>query len=280
MSSGVEIWWVSLSLFSVINIGAWIYSTQLFIRRRTAIHPEAYVWRRRIVWLSGIYVLGCAFRSFLPRIDLERVCLVNSWLSSMAVGRSVATIAEICFIAQCAILLREAGKGAGDKLAVMVSLALIPLIVIAEGFSWYAVISTTYFGSVVEESLWTISGALLVASFISLWPRVVGNQRHFLSIMILFGIGFVGFMVTVDVPMYWARWQADSAVGLQYFSFKQGLLDAAKSCIVSFDWKIWREEIPWMTLYFTAAVWVSIYLAHAPNFKIAGSQLGNYNRPH
>lgn len=267
--SNVEIWWISLCLISAINIVAWIYSKQVFNKHKTSINPNIYIWRRMILWLSGAYVAGCAFRSFFPRIDLERICLVDTWFSNMLVGRSVATIAEVCFIAQCAILLREAAIGTHDRVSVVISYALIPMIIIAECFSWYAILSTDYLGSVIEESIWTVAGTLLIISFISLWPRVENAQRHFLSAMIIFAIGFVIFMVTVDVPMYWNRWQADSAAGLQYLPFNKGILDISKNYVVNFDWQIWREEIPWMTLYFTIAVWVSIYLTHAPNFKIA-----------
>lgn len=271
MLSGVEIWWITLSIVSLANIGAWIYSMRLLVRREDSINPDIYRWRRLMQWLSFGYVSGCAFRSFLPRIDVERICLVNSWLSSMIVGRSVATIAEICFIAQCAILLREAGKGVGDRFSSIVSLALIPVVIIAEGFSWYATVSTHYLGSVVEESLWTIVGILLAASFISLWQRVTGKLRDFLVVMILFSLGFIIFMVAVDVPMYWMRWQQDAATGVEYLSFGQGILDASGDCIVSFEWRHWREEIPWMTLYFTVAVWLSIYLPCAPIFRTKGA---------
>lgn len=277
MATGVHIWWYILSIVSILNIGGWILSAVAFARRRPTIHPNIYIWRQWILWLSGLYVLGCAFRSILPRIDLERICLVDSWLSSMLMGRSVATVAELCFIAQCAILLREAGIGTNVKIAIIVSWLLVPLIVIAEGFSWYAVLSTNYFGSVVEESLWAISGVLLVVSFLYLSKHANGSQRHFLTAMIVCGIGFVVFMVTVDVPMYWSRWQADAEMGLQYLSFTQGLQDAARSCVVNFEWEVWREEIPWMTLYFTAAVWISIALAHAPNFKIPQNLAANNN---
>jgi len=74
------------------------------------------------------------------------------------------------------------------------------------------------------------------------------------------------FMVSVDVPMYWARWDADLMAGINYLSISQGVLDASRACVVDFSWDIWRQEIPWMTLYFTLAVWVSISLAHVPGW--------------
>ncbi|MDT8281579.1 MAG: hypothetical protein RQ982_02065 [Gammaproteobacteria bacterium] len=271
MLSGVEIWWLTLSVVSLANIAALLYSALVFVRRKACIAPDTYHWRRLMLWLSGGYVIGCAFRSFLPRIDLERVCLLDSWLSSMLVGRSVATVAELCFIAQCAILLREAGSSVEDRFAVTASRALIPMIIIAEGFSWYAIASTNYVASVVEESIWTMAGIMLTASFISLWPRFTGIQRHFFSSMIVFGVGFIVFMVAVDVPMYWTRWQQDAALGLDYLPFITGIQDTSRDCTVSFQWQDWQQEIPWMTLYFTVAVWVSIYLPHAPAFSFSRS---------
>jgi len=44
--------------------------------------------------LCAAYVFGCAFRSFLPRAEV--ICLFDTWLSSVALGRTVATAAEIC----------------------------------------------------------------------------------------------------------------------------------------------------------------------------------------
>ncbi len=273
MNSMVNIWWIMLCVLSLGNLMAWFVSARRFNKKKSTSNPRYHSWRRVILWLSGIYAAGCAFRSFLPRIDVERICLVDSWLSSMMVGRSVATIAEICFISQCAILLLEAGKSVESRFATLVALVLVPMILTAEGFSWYATLTTHYLGSVVEESLWTGAGILLIASFIALWPHSKGVQRSFLLAMILFSAGYVVFMVTVDVPMYWLRWQADTSIGVQYLSLQQGVIDALKRYDVSFAWTVWRQEISWMTLYFTLAVWVSLYLAHAPNFKPAPTTL-------
>ena len=54
--------------------------------------------------LCAGYVFGCAFRSVLPRADVQRICLFDTWLSSVVIGRSVATVAELCFAAQWAIV--------------------------------------------------------------------------------------------------------------------------------------------------------------------------------
>jgi hypothetical protein len=267
MTIAVQIWWISLCVVAVLNIAAWIISARILASSHEHFFSAVkHRQRRWMMWLSAAYVAGCAFRSFLPRIDLERICLVQSELSNMMVGRSVATVAELCFIGQCALLLHQAGSSKGNRIVVMVSWLLIPLIVVAELSSWYAVLSTNYFGHVLENSIWTFSAVLLLASLYLLWPYSTRPQRHFLTAMMIFAIGYILFMVSVDVPMYWARWDADLVAGVNTLSLGQGILDASRACVVDFSWDVWHQEIPWMTLYFTLAVWVSISLAHVPGW--------------
>lgn len=267
MFENVESWWLFLSVVSVLNIIALSVSAIIFNRRKDIISKKIVKHRTWILWLSTVYVFVCAYRSFLPRIDIERIVLYESLISNVFIGRTVTTFAEIFFMMQCAILLNEAAKGLGSRFSVNVSLTLVPIIIIAEVFSWYAMLTTNYLGSVFEESLWTLSGILIVTCLIVLWPKIAKFHRKYLAMMILFGLGFIVFMVTVDVPMYWARWQQDTSAGVQYLSLAQGIYESWHRYDVSFDMALWKDEIPWMTLYFTVAVWVSISLTHAPNYK-------------
>ena len=43
--------------------------------------------QRRLLLLSTVFVFGCTFRALLPRANVQRLCLVDSWLSSVLVGR-------------------------------------------------------------------------------------------------------------------------------------------------------------------------------------------------
>src|SRR6266481_5876052 len=105
-SNPVAVWWGFLLVVSAANIGLW-----LLLERR--VRGEARDRRRGafrielLVLLCAAYVFVCAFRSVLPRTDVERLCLFDTWLSSVMVGRSVATIAELCFAAQWAIVLHQ-----------------------------------------------------------------------------------------------------------------------------------------------------------------------------
>jgi hypothetical protein len=172
----------------------------------------------------------------------------------------VATVAELCFAAQWALLLREASRVTGSASGLAMSRAVLPLIAIAELFSWYAVLTTANIGHVVEESLWGLCAALLVAGLLQLWPRVDVARRPLLALWCFAGTVYVAYMFAVDVPRYWSRWVADEAAGRSYLSVAQGLADTSARWVVSHRWESWRSEVIWMTAYFSVAVWLSIAL--------------------
>ena len=263
MSTGVVIWWGALCTIGALNIVAWSLTAAALKRRVTILSSETYTWCRLQLLFSAIYVFGCAFRSFLPVFDVPRICLFNTWLSSVIVGRSVATIAELCFVAQWALLLRQSATVTGSVTAKTVSYAVVPLIVVAEICSWYSVLTTSNGGHVIEESLWGVTAALLVVSMIGSWPRCPANWRPVLVAGCIAAIGYVAYMFLVDVPMYWARYVADQASGRSYLTLFNGVLDVSQRRVVSHRWEDWRSEVIWMTLYFSVAVWISISLIHA-----------------
>jgi hypothetical protein len=251
MTGDVISWWLFLCAVSVLNVLAWLYSGLRLQRRRALISGEGFAARRLQLILCAGYVFGCAFRSVLPVYDVPRIGLSDTWMSNVLVGRSVATIAELCFVGQWALLLREAAHGTASAFGKWSAKALVPLIVVAELFSWYSV-------------LWGSSAALLVASLVSIWPRIAVPLRPLLALWCAAGVAYVGFMFLVDVPMYWSRWMADEAGGRAYLSISQGVIDAAQPTLVSHRWEDWRSEVVWMSLYFSVAVWLSLGLVHAP----------------
>jgi nitrate reductase gamma subunit len=101
-------WWGLLTLISGVNIAVW-----LLLYQQLHDHParglDSTSGIEPMLLLSAVYVFGCAFRSILPRADVQRICLFDTWLSSVVVGRSVATAAELCFAVQWAIVLHKLG---------------------------------------------------------------------------------------------------------------------------------------------------------------------------
>jgi hypothetical protein len=144
-------WWWCLCGVSLLNVMVWSASVARIQRRRALHHPVSGAATRIQILLSGGYVLGCAYRSAFPVYDLQRLCLVDSWLSSVFVGRSVATLAELC--------------------------------------SWYAVLTTSNGGHVLEESIWE--------------SEVVWMSLYF-SVAVWFSIGLIhapGFLGSYNGPV-------------------------------------------------------------------------------
>jgi hypothetical protein len=264
MAPEVQVWWMLLVVVSCVNLLAWPYAARALHQRQGALPAPVYTLRKWQLVSSAGYVLGCAYRSALPVFDVQRICLVDSWFSSVIVGRTVATVAELCFVAQWALLQREIALVTGGKAGRALAMAVVPLIALAETCSWYSVLTTSNFGHVIEESLWGLTAALLVANLLVNQERLSPSVRPFLRTVCLIGVGYVLFMFSVDVPMYWDRWVADEAAGRRYLSLSQGIADASGRWIVSYDWRVWKTEVTWMTLYFSVAVWMSIAMVFAP----------------
>jgi hypothetical protein len=256
-SNPVSWWWALLTLVSGVNIAAWI----LMYRQLHDAGSSGRVSGMEIMLLlSAAYVFGCAFRSFLPRADVQRICLFDTWLSSVAVGRSVATVAEVCFAAQWAMILLQLGSLADSATAVNAALMIVPLILIAECFSWYAVVTTNYFFNAIENSIWAAAFFIAGVGLCRLLPDFDGMVRVVLAISAVGITVYLAFLMTVDVPMYLKRWRADVALGNRGLGPLEGLRDVSTRWVVTHDLSEWKEEIVWMTLYFSAAVWSSLAL--------------------
>ncbi len=271
MNDSTLAWWSLLCGVSTINVFAWIVSALLLRYRSGRLRWARATPMHWHVLLSAAYVLGCAYRSFFPVYDVQRFVMVDSWLSSVAVGRSVATIAELCFAAQWALLLHTAAQACSSLRIARLARWIVPLIVLAETCSWYAVLTTSNLGHVLEESLWGLSATMIVAGFLSLLPRSERAQRPFLATACALGLGYVVYMFEVDVPMYWSRWVYDEGHGHKYLSLAQGLADVSGRWVVSLRWADWQTEVVWMSLYFSVAVWLSIALIHASRKFSSGS---------
>jgi hypothetical protein len=260
-------WWALLRAAATLNVLAWLVVAAWIWQTRTQGTPELQRLRRWQLLLSAGYVLGCAWRSWMPVYDVPRLVMVNSFWSSVVVGRSVATLAELCFAAQWALLLRNVSRTAGDSVGLWLSRTLVPLILLAETFSWYSVLTTSNIGHVVEESLWGVCAAMLLGSFVLAWPRVDRSLRPLLALWCTAAFFYALYMFSVDVPMYWARWLADDALGRGLVGVADGWVDASTRWVVSHRWEDWRGEAVWMTTYFSVAVWISLTLAMVPALR-------------
>ena len=263
VSTGVVAWWLFLCGAATVNIVAWSLTANTVARRQHGIPVDALARYKIQLALSGLYVLGCAFRSVLPVYDIPRLCLFDTFFSSVMVGRSVATVAELAFAAQWAVMLHATAESTSSATARIVSKLIMPMIITAEICSWTAVLTTSNLGHIFENSLWGAAGALGVVAIAAIIPKCAAVRRRAMVAWCAAGALYVAFMFSFDVPTYAARWSADQAAGKHYLTIAEGLQDVAHRRVVSHRWDDWKTEVVWMSLYFSAAVWISISLIQA-----------------
>src|SRR5215207_4202110 len=272
-SNPVAWWWGLLTLVSAVNIAVWFVLYRWLIEQPAGGLASQSGIELMLLLCAG-YVFGCAFRSFLPRADVQRICLFDTWLSSVMVGRTVATVAEICFAVQWAIILYQLGMMTGADTVTNIAWVIVPLILIAECFSWYAVLTTHYLYNAIENSIWAVVFFLIGVALCRLLPEFNGPVRVVFAIAITGIVCFLAFLMTVDVPMYLSRWRAEVGDGSRLLRPLEGLRDVSRRWVVTRDLAEWKDEIPWMSLYFSAAVWSSLALCvcysledHLPRYR-------------
>jgi hypothetical protein len=264
-SNPVAVWWSFLLIVSAVNVALWLKVNRFL--RRTTLRLDL------MVALSAAYVFGCAFRAILPRADVQRICLFDTWLSSVIIGRSVATVAELCFAIQWAIVLLHLSHTAQSRTGRTIATGIVPVILVAECCSWYAVITTNYLGNAVENSLWTVTFLGIAGALALLMHKFGGAVQLAIAAAVVGMFAYAAFMFGVDLPMYFGRWHADVASGKELLGLFAGLHDAATHWVVTHDFAHWQDEIAWKTLYFSAAVWTSLALC---TFVLVRERLPQY----
>ena len=244
-------WWHFFCAVSIGNIVLWSLAAW-------GLPWESDVYQSKQLVLSGLFVAACAFRSILPRIDLERMCLWDSPLSSVIVGRTVATVAELCFAWQCALLLFKLSAQTGSSAISTIGLALLPIVVVAELACWFAVATLNNIGHAVEELLWSIMVGLVASALVIYWRYTAGVPPMWVAIGLIACAGTAFLILVVDIPLYIKRWRIGKRTGLRYLRVVEGFKDAVVRRRVTQTSEDWREEVLWMSLYFSAGVWVSL----------------------
>jgi len=246
-------WWQFLCAVSVTNILLWALAAW-------GVSREPHGYQLKQLLLSGLFVAACAFRSILPRIDLERMCLWDSPFSSVFLGRSVATIAEICFALQCALLLFKLSHSTGASIIGTIGLTVLPIIFIAELACWCAVVTLNHIGHAIEELLWSIMVLLVATGLVIYYEQTGGGLPLWVAIGLIASAGTTALIMFVDIPLYITRWRNSKRAGLRYLRIRDGLKDAFVRRQVTHASEDWRNDVLWMSLYFSVGVWVSLVI--------------------
>ena len=209
-------WWGLLTLASSVNIALWLVLYRQFYAQPVGSLEHATGIQLMLI-LCAAYVFGCAFRSILPRADVQRICLFDTWLSSVVIGRSVATVAEVCFAAQWALVLHQLGGMADVDIILNVAWLIVPPIIVAQCCSWYGVLTTNYLANAIENSIWAVVFLMVGLAVCRLLPEFEGLVRLGLVVAIVGIAAYLAFLITIDVPMYLSRWQDGLADGTKFW---------------------------------------------------------------
>ena len=247
----LRLWLGALASLAAFNVALWIW-----IARSASLSTR---YAQTQLLLSAVYVAVCGFRSLFPRVDLERVCLWDTWLSAIVVGRTAATIAELCFALQCGLFVQRISDLTDMRLLGAGAYAFVPLVILAELVCWYSVLSLNHIGHAIEESLWALMMLILSVTFATaaLAARALPLRVILIAGFVIYGVG-AALTMAFDVRMYVQRWRLN-VVGVR-LTLATGLRDSRYRRHPTMTWEVWREEVPWMTLYFSLGVWTSLAL--------------------
>lgn len=218
-----------------------------------------------------IFTTVCAYRSVLPRIDVPRICWLDTPLNWVVFGRAAATVAEVSWALQMGLVLRRLGAAlhrtdyiplSRRRAAAAAGCAVIAMACTAECFSWTNLITESNVFAVVEQGLWCIlflTTGLGMAFLCRSWPARPAAYWVFIVLAIAMGLE-QGFE---SLGLYLPRFLEQQAAGAHYQDFTTGLRRLASCAQVTQDMATWKNDAPWMTGYFSVGVWTSIWLSIA-----------------
>lgn len=256
----VYIWWIFLILVSIFNIN---YIVNFLLTN------EMDNFQRKLTLLAMVYTVVCGIRSAFPKKDVECVCLFNSPLSWPLFGRSIATVAELCYIKLIILIITKVIKDVDSEdnfLKIYILDKLFPFIAIAQLFSWMGCLTKNNLWNASEESIWMITFTIITIININIYNKLsllddsLKNNaiKSLLKLAIPFGILFVVFLIIIDIPMYISRWKKNP--NPKYKPMYENIKNLAQCKKVSKSFETWKQDIPWQTGYFTFGVWSSIGL--------------------
>ena len=258
----VKKWNMYLTLISIINLS--IFISYYFYNEKTFNKLD-----NKLAILVFIYTYICAIRAIWPRVEGPNICLSNEFISLPIIGRTLATFAEVCFAVLFVMvtnkLILNSSKNNFLKnynfLLYSWNGSLVYLIVLAQIFCWIGIITTNPKYNVYEESIWTFFGISKIIIYFLIYYHLGYKQKNLkytIPIILICLLVFIFFMIKVDVPMYMKR--ANEHKENKNLSFLQGIINICKCSKITCFYNDWKEDIPWLSAYFTFAVWFAFGL--------------------
>ena len=234
----------------------------------------------KLIILVTIYVFVCAIRSIWPRTDGPGLCIHDNYISTPFVGRCLTTIAEISFsifiVGVTNIILDSFSSINGINVIRKLNNSMVVFISIAQIFCWIGIITQDPSYNVIEESIWTIFGSIILVIYLTLYSNInklpsspqLKKIKSIIPYIIFVCLIYILFMTINDVPMYYNRAKKKRNSNESYNNLYDGIQSMKRCKKVTTSYKDWKNDIPWLTFYFTFTVWGSIFvLKWIENFK-------------
>ena len=106
--------------------------------------------------------------------------------------------------------------------------------------------------------MWIVMITLAAACLITGYFMLSGWLKILMAIGVMSCLGAAYIMLFVDIPMYFTRSKLNSSKGRDFLTVGEGIRDALSRRIQTNDWNVWKEEVVWISTYFTFGVWLSI----------------------
>ncbi len=210
-------------------------------------------FKKYLTVLVAVYTVVCSIRAIYPRIENTKLCFYSN--STPILGRILATIGELSFAEFFTQVTGKIIKFSNVIYLNQLNNVLFPLIVFAQICCWVGIITTDPLWNVVEESIWTFFGIIKIIIYMTIYYFVKDKNVRDVCIPIIIGIiVYVTFMLTTDVPMYVKKSKEHNG---KYLGLRQGITELLKCKKVTKSYNEWKVEVPWLTAYFSFAVWFS-----------------------
>lgn len=222
---------------------------------------------------AWIFVLVCAYRSVLPRIDVPRICWLDTPLNWIVFGRLSATVAELAWALQISVVQWRLSNalGCGSVPMNVLAASVFCIAFVAECCSWTCLCTGDQLFCSIEETSWTLLFAIACVAFSYLYS--LGCKKAWATPPTALGVGYRGLALflflcviaqALQVALYVTRYLSDEDKGVHYRSFRDGFSALAECHRSTTDIQVWWSDAAWMTGYFSVCVWSSVWLSVAP----------------
>jgi hypothetical protein len=268
----VTLWYTTLVAAGVVNIVALVYLT----RRPLSPDPRHRAYEQKLRAFAVPVVVQCAWRGMFPSLYLQRYTFWDTPCNAILLDRTLACVGELSWNAALATALLHIDAlttHGGTRLVRTSAFALIATYCAAEATSYYNTATTNELWAAIEVALDAISQMLIAPAALALLRSSLATRRASTGASKQtrrFGNGWMGgssaavfcllllvnatifplYNFGVDVPMYMRRYEEDTARGKSYFTFWEGIVDAATRRVPTHRVQDWREDMFWMVAYF------------------------------